>query len=448
MEHLHGFPFFRLEFNKEGDPVDPQAASRMVEYLASPQGKEITDLAVLSHGWNNNMAEAQALYEEFFGNAQAQWQQAGLAGRRLAVACVFWPSKKFTDAELIPGGAASLEEETPSARLQAVLSQWADSESDPAWQAALRQCGAELPALGGDEALQDRWVARLLGLIAEEEDDELEAVALQRGTAGREVLQALSAPLILSAEPDDPSGDVVAVSLSAGPDADVTAAGLGSLWSGLTGGAAKFFNLFTYYAMKDRAGRVGARGLGPILRKAAPVIGRLRLHLAGHSFGARLVTAALRDGGFSCHSLSLLQAAFSHFAFSPSVPAIQGKPGHFRPAMQHLQGPMMVTHTANDLAVGVAYAMASRTANQIAASVAGAATRFVGGPNDPYGGLGRNGAQLTPEAAAGQLLPSGGAYAFQPGKVFNLQADQWVKGHGDIRNIHVTWAWLNAIRGV
>ena len=47
--------------------------------------------------------------------------------------------------------------------------------------------------------------------------------------------------------------------------------------------------------MKDRAGVVGKHGLNPLLRGiCAPLARTLRIHLVGHSFGGRLVTAAGR----------------------------------------------------------------------------------------------------------------------------------------------------------
>ena len=44
--------------------------------------------------------------------------------------------------------------------------------------------------------------------------------------------------------------------------------------------------------MKDRAGDVGRGGVNGVLRDMKKVRPDLRLHLVGHSFGGRLVTAA------------------------------------------------------------------------------------------------------------------------------------------------------------
>ena len=63
-ETLDGFPFWTLEFNKDGLPTDQESIDRFVTDVAS-QG--ITDVFVFSHGWNNDRATALALYHRFFG---------------------------------------------------------------------------------------------------------------------------------------------------------------------------------------------------------------------------------------------------------------------------------------------------------------------------------------------------------------------------------------------
>jgi esterase/lipase superfamily enzyme len=49
----------------------------------------------------------------------------------------------------------------------------------------------------------------------------------------------------------------------------------------------------SYYEMKTRAGVVVQQGLGPLLAKLSGPGGAPRIHLMGHSFGARLVAYSL-----------------------------------------------------------------------------------------------------------------------------------------------------------
>ena len=100
-------------------------------------------------------------------------------------------------------------------------------------------------------------------------------------------------------------------------------------------------------------------------------------------------------------------------------------------------GPIVVTCTVNDQAVGTAYPLVSLIAGQNASAL--------GDANDPYGGIGRNGAQHTPEAIAGNLNAEGAAYSFQGGKIYNLKADAFISGHSDICKREVTYALLKAI---
>src|SRR6185312_745764 len=136
----------------------------------------------------------------------------------------------------------------------------------------------------------------------------------------------------------------------------------------------------------------------------------------------------------------LLQGAFSHYGFAAdwdlNTPGPQ--PGLFRADVvdRRVTGPVLITHTANDLAVGIAYAVASRLANQIDTGI--------GGPDDRYGGLGRNGALRTDEALAGALLPVGGAYPWQPHRPHNLLADAFVADHSDVKGHEVAYALLSA----
>ena len=178
--------------------------------------------------------------------------------------------------------------------------------------------------------------------------------------------------------------------------------------------------------MKERAGLVGRTGASEALRKIRAQAPNLKVHLIGHSFGGRLVTAvALGPGGQPAQkfaSMTLLQAAFSHNGFAEKFDGTHD--GFFRGVVSghRVSGPVLITCTANDVAVGL-YPLASLIAGQNASGI--------GDANDPFGGIGRNGAQRTPEADAGTLVAVGSAYSFG-GKLYNLTADAVIKGHSDI----------------
>jgi hypothetical protein len=103
---------------------------------------------------------------------------------------------------------------------------------------------------------------------------------------------------------------------------------------------------------------------------------------------------------------------------------------------KRITGPIIITHTKNDKAVGIAYPLASRIAGQNAAAL--------GDQDDPYGGMGRNGAQHTKEADDRFTLGLPGTpYAFGKGKIHNISSDL-IQDHSDVRRIEVAYAILSA----
>lgn len=179
-----------------------------------------------------------------------------------------------------------------------------------------------------------------------------------------------------------------------------------------------------------------------MLREIREIDPNLRVHLVGHSFGGRLVTAAAMGSGgsepVSPASLTLLQAAFSHNGFAEKFD--RERDGFFREVVtaRKIAGPIVITCTSNDRAVGIAYPIASRFARQDAADL--------GDEDDIFGGIGRNGAlvRFTPEAIAGELLDAEGTYTFAAGKLYNLKADRWISHHSDVTGPAVANVLLSA----
>ena len=111
--------------------------------------------------------------------------------------------------------------------------------------------------------------------------------------------------------------------------------------------------------MKRPAGVVGAALGSQVLRPVLSAHPGLPVQLVGHSFGARLVTAATQgtggQPGAHIASLSLLQAAYSHYGLAKDFEP--GRTGGFRSVVADrvVSGPIVITHTKNDVAVGKAY---------------------------------------------------------------------------------------------
>jgi predicted alpha/beta hydrolase family esterase len=219
------------------------------------------------------------------------------------------------------------------------------------------------------------------------------------------------------------------------------AAGLAKFFSKAANAVTNLLNLTSYFEMKQRAGTVGKSGVAPLVDSLANQ--GLRIHLVGHSFGGRVVAAAAADSNAKLHSLSLLQAAFSHNGFSKK------RQGFFRSVVdkRRVNGPIIVTHTKNDTAVGLSYPAASR--------ISGDAAAAFGGADDKFGAIGSNGAQQMEDKevseAATTLLNVHKDYRFEPGRIHNLKSDTFIvnptggDAHGFVFVPQVAWAISRAM---
>jgi hypothetical protein len=445
MTSMGGFPACKLLFDKVARLVEPDASSRVKQMI---RDEALTDLLVLSHGWNNDMDEAQALYDELLTNVQRlRGNVPALQQRKFGVVAVFWPSKKFADDDKIAGGAASLGA-ADAMIVDEMLEDLKGTFDAPDADAKLEQAKALVNRLENEPEARRRFADLVRGVIAERNDNEVDQATRFFSEDGSDLIVRLSTTGeddVDVPDPDSGGATHIGEGLSVGEEGQ--AEGLGDFFDGLISGARNMLNYVTYYQMKERAGAVGARGLAPILAEIRREFPALKVHLIGHSFGGRLVSSAASapTTGVApiCHTLMLLQAAFSHYGFSVdwdgkrhagAFSTVVGDPAR-------VAGPVLITCTRNDRAVGIAYALASRLAGQVAAAL--------GDANDIYGGIGRNGAQKTGNTLNAMLLEVGGDYkSFSGGKLFNLKADRFIANHGDVRNEQVAHAVLSAIATV
>ncbi len=445
MENVSGFPYTEVQFTRDGHVHDVTDVDRL---FAMASTAKVTDLLIVSHGWNNDMDQARRLYAGLLRHISAQLHSnavPGAAGRTFGVAAVLWPSKKFADKELIPSGAASLDDLVDKTALAEQVDDLAAALGEADAKQRLEAIKPLLPRLEDDPDAR-RAVAEIVRSVLPQRSEDPEDASDEFFAEDPIELMDRLAEVILTAPilPADASGGAADFTDAGGDAAPIPligeAQGLGEALGGARAAAQRLLNFATYYVMKDRAGLVGRTGLLEVLRRVNSERPDMRMHLVGHSFGARLVTstaAAWNNATSPFASLTLLQAAFSHNSFAQRWDGTND--GAFRGLIlnRRVSGPVMITCTKNDRSVGRAYPIASRIARQAAAAL--------GDRDDPYGGLGRNGAQRTPEATDGFLLPVGGKYAVTGGRLYNLVADDFISDHGDVVSDEVAYALLTAV---
>jgi hypothetical protein len=445
------YPYFPVQFTKDGTVFQQSDVDALMSAVAAGPNAP-SDLFFMCHGWNNNMDDATDLYAALAGLIKAQVDaNPALSARKYAICGVLWPSKKFEDRDLIPSGAAALNDAVTidqlKSRVRDLRSLYAASEwpaaAGPA-PAAFDEIESLMDDIEDDPAAQARVVDLLRPLLPQDaaSSDDASQRFFETGTKTliANLKKQLNPPVI-------PAGTGAA---SIDPFSTEPASGLGGAASfrdvlgGIKSGFLNFLNYTTYYLMKARAGDVGVKGVAPLIQKLRGSRGDLRIHMIGHSFGCRLASAAINalpeQEQFRPDTVLLLQGAFSHNGFALDDGGEVGR-GVFRDVIDQkkVRGPILITHTRNDKAVGTAYPIASRINGVVAAAL--------GDANDVFGGLGSNGTQTkdtTPERTMGTLLAVGQAYPFANGvkasTPCNLLADEFIKGHSDIRKPEVAFA--------
>lgn len=417
---INGLPYYEVCFTPEGT-LDTETGDGDGGLTAAVATGGIDDLFVFSHGWNNGLISARNLYQEMFTILA---EQLGGHLARSAAVGVIWPSLLFPDDD--PATAPPVPS-TGADVAAALAPAFPDRQGE---LAAMGQLLDEAPK-DPDKLTEFHALARNLVTTPPQGDED----------AGESALVDADAVTAL--------GHAAAMA----PAEDRDAQGVSDVFSGLWRGAREVLRTFSYYEMKNRAGVVGKEGLAPLLSRLRGPAGPPRIHLIGHSFGARLVSYALAGlpdtaiGAASpVKSLTLIQGAFSHFAFATSLPFDRGRAGALTRMQARVDGPLLATFTAADTALGRWYPAASMLARQDAQGAEERQYR--------WGAMGHDGYQNDPPAGVHPLLDTGKPYDFEAGRFYALDANSVIGeiqspvsgAHSDIRHPEVLWAITSAAR--
>ena len=413
-----GEPVWDLQFNEGGQLTSPGQG----DFLAEVAAAGVTDLFAFSHGWGTSQDSASRLYGQMF--PMIRNAAHGLPGLgKLGFAGIYWPSLWFPPTQATSPAQAGAQQADTGAQVSLSAGTAALSGADiaaalrpgfadPAQQDAITQIGQlidEGEAAAGSAESDDAKQQRL------QQIDQLIKSLMPPAPADGEFEDSGETALLLS---DDPATDYQAAADAFGTEAPAgSQQGIGDWFGKAINGAKDVMRVFSYNTMKARAGTVGRNGVGPLLAALHAQSPAVRVHLIGHSFGARLVSFALSGvgapAGSPVASLLLLQGAFSHWSFAHAQDNPFGSPGALNAYADRVHGPLVATHTVYDWAVGVWYPKASFLAQQDTEAVVA----------DRWGGMGADGFQAAKPADDKAMPAQGGTgYGFAPGTFYRVDA--------------------------
>jgi len=430
-----GEPIWELHYDEHGALTAPTEADFLDEVI----NQEVTDLFMFSHGWGTSQDSARGLYQDMFPLIRDAASNLGSA--KIGFVGIYWPSLWFPPTPATPPPAVGSTHASEGAVV--------DLSAGTAQVSGAEIASALSPGFA-DPAQRDA-ITRIGELI----DEGLAAADAGEPDAAQEQRVDEIHDLITSLVPPAPDGEVEdsgeTASLFADPKIALEGAadafgsapagsstqGVGDWFKKAFNGAKDTVRVLSYTVMKARAGDIGRTGLGPLLARLHARSSAVRVHLIGHSFGARLVSFALAgiddEADSPIASLVLLQGAFSHWAFAHAQDNPFGEPGALNAFPDRVHGPMVATFSSYDWAVGVWYPRASFLARQDAE----AAT------TGRWKGLGADGFQAV-NPLADLTMPANGSanYGLEPGTFYrvdagavinNVEDDRFSGAHSDIR---------------
>lgn len=431
-ENGESAPWYVIPFDKVGACTAPLTRKHVVEAVGAT---DHTDVFLFSHGWNNDWETASERYEDFIGGfvkMRAELDLALSGPYRPVLIGVFWPST----ALVMPWERAPKFAGTRTG---------VDADSD-AWRREVEELAAALDDSDREAFYGLTQTGELIGADARQ----------LAGILAKAVKRFALADSEMSAADKAPSADELLERAARLPGAPDKAGKPGSFGfaTGATGVPQAAFSLSaldprqlvrmaTVLQMKDRAARVGAHGVGPLLRDIMAARPTTRVHLIGHSYGAIVVLSAVcyppdRPLPAPVDSMLLLQPAVSQWCFAADV-AGEGFPGGYRGALERVRRPIFTTFSRHDAPLTKLFHLAVRRDKDLGQpQIAGG-----GLPQPPsrYAALGGFGpAGLAPnEVAVLELKPPPDRYDHGPlPKICALNADKTIGGHGDI-SVPATW---------
>jgi hypothetical protein len=423
-------PTWLVRFDEDGVCTSPATKTALLQQLAAG---DYTDILFYSHGWNTDFDAAVEQYSAFLTAFEKVIGDYPLQGFKPVFVGITWPSVWWpsTQGPQMAGAGATAE---------------------PIEQQVLREIGARLSAsdreklyaAAAETVLDTARALEMAALVAPAMNAPVPAAgdAGEAGALKPEDILVLAESLRRAETPApvDDGDDLDEVGTHGSAAMPATLAAAGGSFDPLS-----IIKLASLFQMKDRAARVGARGVATLLRELLGVAGR-RLHVFGHSFGAKVMLSALAAPAALSRkpeSLLLLQPAISHLAFADNSAGI-GHEGGYRTVLGRVGHPMLTTYSKMDFPLHEVFHWALRRPADVGeALIAAAGATSAGNPPNKYAALGGYGPRSSGESGGVDPIPAPGTdYPDFTGVVLlGLDGSNGlITSHGDVANPRTAWA--------
>ncbi|MEW5861346.1 MAG: hypothetical protein AB1861_28880 [Cyanobacteriota bacterium] len=429
--------YYLLSFDAAGKERNESGGLMSQKILEALASEPITDVFIMSHGWMGDVPSARDQYTKWIGamakqTADLEKIQQARPGFRPLMIGVHWPSKAWGD-ENLESGLVSFDVNDADP-IDSAVDEYAEriANTEEARQALKTIFKAAAEGSPSDSLPPD--VLNAYQTLNQEADLKSEGESTAPGS-------------------DWDGFDPEAIYQASEPEPVSFSTDGGSIWDAVLNP----LRVLSFWKMKDRARKIGeSSGFNLLKQLQEQASETVRFHLMGHSFGCILVSATLAgpkgEGKLvrPVNSLTLVQGAMSLWSYSGKIAYERDRPGYFNSILaQHkVTGPIVVTYSDFDYAVGKMY--------PLAAGIVLSSVDFAPGRLPKYGGIGTYGIcghDLTPEYI--DMLDRNASYEFKPGKIYNIDGrkfisdvkDKSIGAHNDFDKAevaHMVWSAVSA----
>ena len=425
-----GIQYHLIAFDSSGNERTDDPNGKMSEkVLAALRSEPVTDVFLMSHGWQGDAPSALRQYHKWIDAmgacaADRAAIEKARGGFHPLLVGLHWPSLAWGDEDLPKDNVSFAPGASP---VDDLVNQYAGRLADtPAARAALQTVI--------ESALND--------IAPDELPSDVRAAYITLNS---------EAGLGSGGEDADPGADREPFNPDRVYEAELEGVSFG--WPSL-GGLLAPLRTLSFWKMKDRAKSFGETAGFNFLKQIQQTGGeKVRVHLMGHSFGCIVVSSMLAGPGGSgqlvrpVNTLALMQGALSLWSFCSDIPSKPGRAGFFRSVFtsKKVSGPILTTISARDTAVGRYYPIAAGARGDV---------QFAPGTLPKFGAIGSFGIRgpgLTIDDI--ELQPATYPYQFQPGHLYNIESTKYIcegggtsGAHNDIAKPEVAHACWCAVR--